>query len=416
MVRTPLLRIGAAAVAATLSLVALPQPSSGVPARASLKRAVAWQGRYFASAHGTATCEPLYCDTFSVRVRAERRGQRGRPAPVEFAIRWPSERDDFDLRVIRPDGSTVPGVPPGRVGSAEAVHDRRPMRGLYRVEVLAMRVTDSAYEGLVQVERIPRRVRGRPRPVLPNLQTLPPRDLRIAVADGYVGGDPIPSEDASCYPAETAETGATRCLRFDNVVANAGPGQLRMRFLLSGIGSDQRMQQVIDMTKGGPRYRDAGTYVWHTSHGHVHYEGFAGYRLSAVGEDGLVTVATGEQVKAGFCLQDTELWWWHRRGNAPTTFTYPGCLGAAEQDSAGSWGVMGISRGWADVYTWDLPDQYVPIDGLPDGMYVLETTADAGGRVKETSERDNAAWALLRISGDQVEVARTGTGPAPDPQ
>jgi hypothetical protein len=333
-------------------------------------------------------------------------------APLEFAIRWPSEYDDFDLHVFRPGGAEVPRAG-GRVGSAEAVHDRRPVRGLYRVVVTANRVTNSGFEGMVQIEQPSGRRPGSRRELLPNLRTLPPRSFHIAVPSGYEGGDPVPSQDDSCYPEETEEAGATRCLRFDNVIANTGRGELRMRFLLSGVGGDQRMEQVIDMSRGSPRYRDAGTYEWHETHRHAHYEGFAGYRLLAVDSEGDVTNAVGEGMKAGFCLQDTELTWWHRRGNAPTTFTFPGCTAPHEQDSRGTWGVMGISRGWADVYTWDLPDQYVPLDGVPDGTYVLESAADAGGRVRETNEADNTAWALIRIAESDVELLESASGTPP---
>jgi hypothetical protein len=408
--RSPLTSIVAAGLLAlTITAVAAPSPP-GLKG----KRIVDLPGRHFPAAEGgdPVACEPESCQSLFVQVRPERRSQPGRPAPVEFAIRWPSEYDDFDLTVYRPDGAMVAGTT-GRVGSAEAVFDRRPMQGLYRMVVSARDVTDSDYEAVVQVERIPRRFRGPRRELLPNLQTLPPDNLHVAIPSGYPGGDPLPGLGTSCYPQESLEAGVSRCLRFDTAIANTGPGELRMRFLLSGVGTDQRMQQVVDMTKGSPRYRDAGEYEWHQSHGHAHYAGFAGYRLSSVYDHGSTGPVVAEETKAGFCLQDTELSWWRRRGNAPSTFTYPACTQPHERDSIGTWGVMGISRGWTDVYTWDLPDQYVPIDGLPDGRYLLETTADASRRVKETDEDDNLAWALIRLSGDEATVLDSGIGSAP---
>ncbi len=392
-----------------MALLVTTAPAS-VHAKNAAKGPVTFQGRFFESASrgDPVACAPESCQAFRIPVHPSRGGAR---APLEFAIRWPSEYDDFDLHVFRPGGREVPRAG-GRVGSAEAVHDRRPVRGVYRVVVTADRVTDSAFEGVVQIEnRKP--LPGPRRELLPNLRTLPPRNFHISVPSGYEAGDPVPSADESCYQDETEETGVGRCLRFDNVIANSGRGELRMRFLLSGVGGDQRMQQVVDMSRGAPRYREAGTYVWHESHRHAHYEEFAGYRLLSVDSEGDVTNAVGEGMKAGFCLQDTELTWWRRRGNAPTTFTFPACTAPHEQDSDGTWGVMGISRGWADVYTWDLPDQYVPLDGVPEGTYVLETVADAASRVKETNEADNMAWALIRITGSGVELLESASGTPP---
>ena len=401
-------RVGTGLIGVLIALGATPS-GAGEGVLDHPGRTLGWFGPHFEAAAGgdPVACDPASCHTYEAAVALPVRALER--ASLEVAIRWPSEYDDFDLHVYRPDALEVPARR-NRVGSAEVAHDRRPIPGTYRVVVTARRVTDSGYEGAVQLE--PRaRIPGPPRSLLPNLRTLPPRDFHIATATHSFFGDPTPSRQRSCYEDETAETGASRCLRFDNVVANAGRGDLAMRFLLSGVGSDQRMQQVVARTRGGPRYREAGAYSWHESHGHVHYEGFAGYRLFAVDAAGRLTAAT-ENLKSGFCLQDTELRAWRRRGNGPTIYTYPGCEEATEQDSSGTWGAMGITRGWADVYTWDLPDQYVPIDGLPDGSYVLETVADASGLVRETREDDNAAWALLRITGNEVELLGSGRGPA----
>ena len=63
-----------------------------------------------------------------------------------------------------------------------------------------------------------------------------------------------------------------------------------------------------------------------------------------------------------------------------------------------------MSVGWADVYNWFLPDQYIEVSGVPDGYYLLETVADADQLVLETNERNNTVSALIRICGDEAEV------------
>lgn len=401
------------AIALLVVLAAALPPAGAMDGAGTLddsRRTLSWQGRHFdgAAAGDPSGCTPETCETYLATIGIGRRYWKRTRASLEFAIRWPSEYDDFDLYVYRPDGSRVPSIQ-SNVSSSEAALDHAPQPGTYRVDVVPKAVKDSAYEGAIQVEPR-RRFPGRPRGLLPNLRTLPPRNFIIAAPAFYQTGEPIPAEGVSCYPDETAETGHTRCLRFDNVIANTGRGDLRMRFLLSGLGSDQRIEQIIDRTKGPSRYRDAGRYEWHETHGHAHYEGFAEFRLYAADLQAERLEPVGEGVKSGFCLEDTELHWWRRRGNGPMGITFPDCDVPSTQDEEGTWGVMGITRGWADVYTWDLPDQYIPIDGIPDGTYVLAARADASELLRETREDDNSAWALLQLSGDQVDVLRTGRG------
>jgi hypothetical protein len=63
-----------------------------------------------------------------------------------------------------------------------------------------------------------------------------------------------------------------------------------------------------------------------------------------------------------------------------------------------------MSVGWGDVYNWFLPDQYIEVSGVPDGYYILTTTADADGLVLETNENNNTVSALIRICGHEAEI------------
>lgn len=42
---------------------------------------------------------------------------------------------------------------------------------------------------------------------------------------------------------------------------------------------------------------------------------------------------------------------------------------------------QGMSVGWADVYNWFPPGQYVEVTGVPDGDYILDTTVDPTDRL-----------------------------------
>jgi len=73
-----------------------------------------------------------------------------------------------------------------------------------------------------------------------------------------------------------------------------------------------------------------------------------------------------------------------------------------------SYMVNGVSVGWADVYPWYLSDQYIEISGVPDGIYVLETTANPNRTVHETNYDDNTARATIRLQGDTVTLLGDG--------
>ena len=68
-----------------------------------------------------------------------------------------------------------------------------------------------------------------------------------------------------------------------------------------------------------------------------------------------------------------------------------------------------MSVGWADVYNWFLPDQYLEVTDIRDDYYILTTIADADGLVLETNEDNNETSALIRICGDAAEIVGEGS-------
>jgi len=57
----------------------------------------------------------------------------------------------------------------------------------------------------------------------------------------------------------------------------------------------------------------------------------------------------------------------------------------------------GISVGYGDDYSANLEGQYLPLDGLRPGRYVLVHEVNADRRLAETSYANNASSALLRL-------------------
>ncbi len=337
-----------------------------------------------------------------------------RPGGVQIGIRWDSEDDDLELRVTAPDGAVYSSE--GIVSTAESVLVPSAPDGVYTVEVTSAGGPGVAYQGVAQVERD---VRAKPaRRLLPDLVSLPARNLHFAVGaylvnpvEGGLGAN-------SCYPEEMIEQGARRCLRFDQIIENVGDGPFELRYKLppedahpSGepnlVTFENLVQRIFWSDGRGPEERVADTYEFHPAHAHFHYRNFAVSSLWRVEADGTKTFAAGGR-KNGFCMVDVENSWFGRRGDAARTYRPPACLAPTQGDE----NINGISRGWADVYNWFLPDQYIEVSHLTDGDYVLETVSDPAGTVVEADDTNNCSAVLITLSH---QVTKAALGPSLGP-
>jgi len=206
-------------------------------------------------------------------------------------------------------------------------------------------------------------------PLLPDLQTLPPTDLRL-VHNSY---------------------NQTTLLRLTNSVVNAGEGALEMwGTLLPGTGVHQVIQRLYD-TEGGYAEQAVGQFVFHPEHSHWHLDGFSLYELWSVNPDGTLDQVLATSGKVSFCLRDI------RRSHEPVVAAnaaFTSC-GARRQ---------GISAGWIDTYQYYLPGQTIDITGLPDGRYALMSTADPFNLLRESEEGNNFALVYLNLEGGRVQV------------
>ena len=74
-----------------------------------------------------------------------------------------------------------------------------------------------------------------------------------------------------------------------------------------------------------------------------------------------------------------------------------------------------MSVGWADVYNWFLPGQYVEVTGVPDGDYILDTTVDPTDRLIEEDKTNNCGSVRVRLAGmstSNPQATLLGLGPA----
>ena len=198
-------------------------------------------------------------------------------------------------------------------------------------------------------------------PKYPDLRSLPPSDFHLGTA--LVDGE-------NHY-----------VVRFTNLIANAGTGP----FELHGAphfpvdGQFDASQWIYDDTVG-LTIEPVGVFAFHPSHQHFHFDGFARYELwrkrdydraAAVGFSAGAPLFTSPKVS--FCILDLSR---YDNASGPPTAVYRTCSPAME----------GLSAGWADVYDWTLPDQWVDVGQtpLPDGEYVMRTIADPGNIVHES--------------------------------
>ena len=363
---------------------------------------VRWEGS-FGDAVGPsvgAACTEATCDSFSLTVDLPPEAW-ARPGGVEVGIRWADEELDLDLFVYGPDGSLVAQSDGFFASTGESVLLPSAANGVYTVKV-SPRYTPGglAYEGIAQVEHFPavQPVRA----LAPDLEPLPPRNLRFATG-AYLTDPGVPGEALSCYPEETAEQGARRCLRFDQIIANVGDGPFELRYELSGLGANQALNQRTYWSDGTHQDRQADTFEFHPAHGHFHYKNFAQSFLWSA--DGSAVVRTGR--KNGFCMIDVEPVQFGSHGDGVRTYRFPSCNAPAAGSTVM---VNGISVGWADVYNWYLADQYLEVTGLPAGDYVLETRADAVGTIVELDEGNNRACARVHVDEAAGSAAVLASG------
>ena len=124
---------------------------------------------------------------------------------------------------------------------------------------------------------------------------------------------------------------------------------------------------------------------------------------------------TGEGRKASFCTLDLMIADFERFKSQPPRYSNEDvCFRPPNSDTTL---VMGITPGWADVYTWDLPDQYVEFgDNGPD-RYVVRAVVDGRNTIRETRDTDNVGYGYIEVSDDGVRLIERGIGTSPwDPR
>jgi hypothetical protein len=63
---------------------------------------------------------------------------------------------------------------------------------------------------------------------------------------------------------------------------------------------------------------------------------------------------------------------------------------------------MGISPGWGDIYTWDLPQQYIDVSKVPDGIYEVVSKSNPDGAILTADRSRETGITCIRLQGTKV--------------
>lgn len=420
-------------------LVSATAANAGDSSLKNAKKAFLWSGAVVAGEGPVAEipeCAPG-CQRFDVDIDLPPGVWVNKPGGVQFAIRWVSRTlgDNLKLYVYR-DGVLV-AKSDGIISTAQSVIVPEPSNGAFQVyaaydpgDGTTSLTTTVEYDGLVEVEYEPNIVPVRR--LMPDLVVRPQRN--VGFDPGGVFFDQVSSDHPSCYVSEVDEEDAQTCLRFDQVFANVGAGPLELRFTVPVAPEGEPKPETVDAfqriywSDGHADDRFAGPVEYHSVHDHYHFESFGVSRLWTVAggkkkdlvqqrslrhSRGETLVRSGKKVS--FCLADIEIDSWAKKGDGARKYNAPDCLFPAESAGGNDHFVQGISNGWADVYDWYLPDQYMEVTGVADGVYILETLADPDSELVEANESNNCGGVFIRLSGmgsatPSAEIL--GNGPA----
>lgn len=374
-----------------------------------------WGGPFVEQAGGPV-CRPGNCWSYTLYVKQA-------ALRLRVGIDHLDHHDAFALE-LRDPGDRLVATSEHRFLETPEIAVEEPQPGPWTLRVVAQEVRRSSFTLRAKLERdLPAPPVDRPAP--PNLRAEPGFDFGFTAPIGSNYGIVELPVSTSCHPDESAEDVVVRCLRFSFGYQNAGDGPLDLHFdpLTDVATRTTRVRQRIYVGDDTPRdysdnrYREspAGTATYHEVHGHYHYDAVFQARVFRVVDlDDRKSVPLGEAAKRGTCAHDWVLVDFER--------FYQDLAGTADSGTDCNFGFtdptstrmrIGLSRGWADIYTAELSDNYVEFPQDVDGVYLVRVWADLLDRIVESNEEDNAAYSLIRIEGNAVTLLERGRGTAP---
>lgn len=301
------------------------------------------------------------------------------------------------------------------------VYDPQP--GTWVVRVVPFQVENWGFRMRASLEGAPE---GGTKALLPDLKNVPPYEFNFEApvnpGAGTVSDNTNPqSRLISCTPDEieeqNRETGQPplRCLRFSAGIFNIGEGFMDLRLRPEG--------KVIQLIRDGDGNvvggREGGSWESGGTHLHSHLKGFADFQLYKVlsipkhpsPKDDDYLEHTGSGHKLGWHDGDQRLYDWYRVDPWEQLDAFRHCRDVEMENC------IVVSPGWGDHYRSSRPGMYVdfPLDiaGSADGDYLVRMIVDRPDNIAESNERNNIAYAWIRVVGDRVTICERGQGETP---
>lgn len=381
--------------------------------------AVFWTGGYVAEHVVTSqvptsvACQATHCFTWKLTLATV-------PTRFRLGLDTPSRESSFTVELINSAGTTVGSATNSNRFDIE-LFVAKPAKGTYTVRVVPR---DAAYARF----RLRAKAEG-PLPtykkkteLLPNLQATPPYEFGFVAPANPLNGlyppdtvnpplDVLGYHPLSCAADEATEQHAQRCLRFTTGPRNAGVGPMDLGYFPAehqlGVLQEGPVTQYVHWSDGTITQRAAGTFLFHQTHAHYHYQDILDYTLYKVGPGHQLT-KTGAGTKSGFSPADQLFADWFTFAQEQGQYIE----GVSSSRSVGA-STFGLSVGWGDVYRWQRPGQYVEFAGNGDGLYVVRSVVDIKNHVLESNEHDNAAYAFVQVTGESVRIIERGQGLSP---
>jgi hypothetical protein len=181
------------------------------------------------------------------------------------------------------------------------------------------------------------------------------------------------------YNLKFQVVGGEEQLGFGSKFVNEGSYKLQLRGR-GPAGGELSVQQYIS---GSYQSAIVGTLYYQavgpgqTGHNHWHFRDLMIYELRKLGSDGAL-VAKGQ--KQGFCL-----------GHLSTNNCNRGEPNRSEVK-------IGLGTGATDTYSAHIEGQYIVVNNVPAGDYVLRYNVNPARTIKESSTSDNYSSARIRLS------------------
>lgn len=186
-----------------------------------------------------------------------------------------------------------------------------------------------------------------------------------------------------------------RHIRLSTGTPNEGAGKL---YVYGGADLGNGKQQVIQRvyrSNGTFWERNAGQFVYHPTHNHIHVEAWCQYRMREVLPGDGVGAVLAEGEKTSFCILDLAVF----------DSSLPGFPPGGQFNTCSST-TQGLSVGWMDIYSKELDGQWIDITDLPNGEYWLEAEVDPEGNFLESDETNNIGRIKVNIgSGGSTILA-----------